>query len=69
MFTGLVEEKLMVVTQKIEQRAVLPPGIGWHLSGPPTSGSQPSELAYNIVIQLSSGLILLVDNVFDPGVV
>jgi len=69
MFTGMVEEKLMVVTQKIEQRVVLPPGIGWHLSNPTTSGSQPSESAYNVVIQPSSDLILLVDNVFDHRVI
>ena len=57
----------MVVIHKMEQRGVLPPRI--HQSSPPTSGSQPLELVYNVVIQPSSDSILLVDNVFDPGVV
>ena len=59
----------VMVIQKMEQRGVLPPGIGWHQSSPPTSGSQPLELVYNAVIQSSSDSILLVDNVFDPGMV
>jgi hypothetical protein len=41
MFTGTKEEELMLAIQKMELKAVQPPGICWLQSRLPTSGSQP----------------------------
>jgi len=43
-------EKLMVVIQRMEQRAVLTPGIGWQQSSPPTTHQDLSLWSWSTML-------------------
>jgi hypothetical protein len=64
MFTGTKEEELMLAIQKMELKAVQPPGICWLQSRLPTSGSQPLAV-FNAVTQLSSSSRVIKNSLLD----